>query len=58
MGESRLTWETSYGTVNFTMDDKIRKDNIARSAYYQLVAEKLAEYERLGTPAELVKARE
>ena len=44
----RLTWKTVAGTVNFSMDNKIRKDNIARSAFYQLVAERLAAYEDTG----------
>lgn len=50
----RLTWRTGVGTPNFQMSDNIRKDNIARSAFYQKVCESLANYEDTGlTPDEI-----
>jgi len=55
----RLTWRTSVGTANFSMTDGVRKDNIARSAFYQRACERLAAFEDTGLlPAEIVAMRE
>jgi len=57
--DDRLTWRTSVGTANFAMIEGVRKDNIARSAFYQRACERLADYEDTGLlPSEVVAMRE
>lgn len=51
----RLTWRTTVGTPNFDINDEIRKDNIARSAFYQKVCARLAAYEDSGLSPEEVQ---
>jgi len=43
----RLTWNTPAGTANFDISPDIRHDAIARSAFYQSVAIRLAEIEKM-----------
>ena len=53
----RLTWRTTIGTPHFNMSQKIRNDNIARSAFYQTVCCRIAEYEDIGTPQEFAELK-
>ena len=54
----RLTWRTRAGTPNFTMTQTIRRDNIARSAFYQKACDRLAAYEDTGLTPEEIKDHE